>query len=397
MQNKNENNENIESECITESNYIYTKNRLLIAKIVYQCMSCDHICQSISDVFKHYHSRHSTSDSVKNCKFINEKSMKNFSETNGKIKNKYKLKCVKKKMKLSKTFKSNINDNKLNENSDQINFKCDFCDNSYANIYSLKRHNNIHINPEICEFVNCGKKFATERELISHLECHNVENKSSFKCTNCTKTFKREVNLKIHMNIHTNPIICELCNKKLATKARLKEHLLSHSSETPLACDWPGCDFAAKVSSNLKSHKRTHTGERPYHCCWPGCGQSFGAQSTLNGHIESRHQMPVVKRFKCEWPACESSFSKKSGLKDHRRTHTGEKPYHCVWPDCGQCFSTMSVLHNHKLTHTGERKFHCDFAECSAKFATSSTLNTHKKLVHKCDYIIRSRWDNKKK
>ncbi|NXX02733.1 ZN629 protein, partial [Larus smithsonianus] len=54
------------------------------------------------------------------------------------------------------------------------------------------------------------------------------------------------------------------------------------------------------------------------------------------------------------------SFSQRSHLVQHRRTHTGAKPYKCA--ECGTCFSHNSTLIRHRRIHTGEKPYKC--AEC---------------------------------
>lgn len=70
-------------------------------------------------------------------------------------------------------------------------------------------------------------------------------------------------------------------------------------------CPFQGCKYIAKYRSNLWDHKKTHTGEKPY---------------------------------VCNWPSCSMRFSQTHQLKLHLRSHTGERPYECEWPGCNSAF-----------------------------------------------------------
>ena len=122
------------------------------------------------------------------------------------------------------------------------------------------------------------------------------------------------------------------------------------------ACHFPGCTAAFARSSTLANHKRTHTGEKPYGCDFPGCTEAFARLSTL---------------------------------ANHKRTHTGEKPYACDFPGCTKEFATWSILANHKRTHTGEKPYACDIPGCTETFAQSGTLVKHSMRRHTDTYIAR--------
>lgn len=137
-----------------------------------------------------------------------------------------------------------------------------------------------------------------------------------------------------------------------------------------------GCDFCDKkfsTSSGLVNHKRTHTGEKPFKCEAEGCQWAFAQKSQLTLHFKRRHgeqqneetvatsSVPVVfkqvrgskyiddptRKWACDHQGCDKRFRDSSGLKNHKRTHTGEKPFKCEAAGCQRAFATKSQLTSH--------------------------------------------------
>eukprot|EP01084_Bolivina_argentea_P123293 218496_1 len=139
----------------------------------------------------------------------------------------------------------------------------------------------------------------------------STANAKKHQCHQCSKKFKHQSNLKIHLIVHTDKaLVCSYCNKKFARKTNLKQHERVHTGERPFECNI--CKRKFKQKHSLKDHIKIHTGEKP---------------------------------FVCEF--CNKSFKIKHNLTLHLRTHTGEKPHQCSV--CLLTFQSQKDLRNHKF------------------------------------------------
>ncbi|KAF7494201.1 Zinc finger protein [Sarcoptes scabiei] len=160
-----------------------------------------------------------------------------------------------------------------------------------------------------------------------------------------------------------------------AKKGRITEPKEDDSHLRRFPCPFQGCKYVAKYRSNLWDHKKTHTGEKPYACNWPSCTMRFSQTHQLKLHLRSHTgERPYV----CDWPGCNSAFSQKPGLKSHMLTHTGEKPFKCDFPGCNWTFRLKGALTDHKRAiHENAKKHICEWPGCNKRFLQQCHLKKH--------------------
>ena len=85
--------------------------------------------------------------------------------------------------------------------------------------------------------------------------------------------------------------LCDICNKSFTRKNHLEIHKRCHLKEKPFLCNKCPKTFTAK--SGLTRHVYTHTGEKPYAC--NECDKRFNQKGSLNCHTLRIH--PKEKSF----------------------------------------------------------------------------------------------------
>lgn len=149
-------------------------------------------------------------------------------------------------------------------------------------------------------------------------------------------------------------------------------------------CDFEGCDKAYSRPALLEQHRRSHTGERPFKCPYNGCDKSFLRKSHLMAH-EVSHQNQQDKPHHCS--VCGKGVNTIQHLRRHEITHT--KSFKCTYDNCEESFyKHQSLRHHISLTH--EKTLTCKV--CNKTFSRPNKLANHNIKYHsetptyQCDF-----------
>lgn len=186
---------------------------------------------------------------------------------------------------------------------------------------------------EICQRFIVGKY-----KIRVHTQRHSQAR--PYACDICNKAFKTTENLRTHMRWHdpTRLIVCTICGAKCVSPSDMKRHMTVHEGIKPYVCTTCGKGFRRKMY--LNTHVRTHTGETPFSC--DVCGRRFRIYSSLHDH-QKLHS--GYKPFECS--ICHKRFAQRANWRTHERRHNGVKNFECEV--CQKAFVQNYELQNHRL------------------------------------------------
>ncbi|XP_011307886.1 zinc finger protein 436 [Fopius arisanus] len=256
----------------------------------------------------------------------------------------------------------------------KIKFSCKYCPKQFTYEKSFSTHAKQHP-----EYIKSEKSVGT-KEKCDERRFHNDSEDDDMpleglQCTQCGKLFATKRNLKRHISTHSGlKFNCPTCQKEFSRADKLKEHEQSkHSNEFFALSDEDNdtdSDNQNKRDGDNPEKRKKEKNHKPHQC--PMCPRSFAHSQTLTNHVERHKRIKQPqKRFLCE--VCSKCFAQSGSLVAHMRTHTGVKPYVCNV--CSRAFTKSTYLQLHLRTHSGEKPYICQY--CSRAFARANTLARH--------------------
>ena len=161
-------------------------------------------------------------------------------------------------------------------------YTCLKCGIKKTSVQSINEHYKSRHDSVKCK--KCDKTFATPNSRDKHMYTH--ESKNCYVCSRCGKDFPFASMLNNHKGQHTKgkryPCWWPECKKGSSYSWDLKKHIQMHRNEKKPNC-CTHCDYTNPDLRNLKQHMRTHTDETPHKCKYCGKGFHFWMQ-------KKRHQ-----------------------------------------------------------------------------------------------------------
>ena len=267
-----------------------------------------------------------------------------------------------------------------------------------------KLYNILCSNKVMYHCSQCTRSFAAIDHLKEHIATH--EKGRPHECTLCSKRFKREMYLNMHVErVHSEnkPYECDVCGKTFVHNSYLVEHSFTHIKAIPLQCGLCSVSFWQRHA--LREHLHTHSDcdDAPYHC--HQCNMPFMHERPMMEHSLMYHDhkmyrsfvhvkrlkmknMPVIPRKLPKQHMVMVQLPKKRTVMLHSATrmeprakkrtvmvHSPEKRYKCAY--CNKSFASEFFRDRHALQHAVKT---CN--KCGQRFDDARALNVHILSVH---------------
>ena len=226
--------------------------------------------------------------------------------------------------------------------------KCEICNSDFNRKSTLRAHKQVKHEGKQIPCTLCPYTTIRASSLLLHMKSLHLGNKpeSFYHCKQCSKSFARDISLKLHTMTHTGerPNKCLQCNKSFILLRSLVIHNKTHDK---------------KLSKSLKKDKIIFQKPPKYKC-------TLCFFSTRNNMLYRRHnQTHKVKSYKCL--KCDMICSSVTSLLHHKRN---KHPRKNKMEKCNICNQTSNKnSHTHKEPNTNHV---C--SECNKRFVSKSNM-----------------------
>ncbi|XP_061381874.1 zinc finger protein 667-like isoform X2 [Danaus plexippus] len=283
------------------------------------------------------------------------------------------------------------------------------CSKYIGNLAEVRRNDLERVGPNL-ECTDCGAQI-TDRDMMAHWDEHRVHlhrcnlcdvisrsrkeiiqhitevHTKVYTCKECgIKCWKLQEFNKHYRNFHKY-FVCDHCDKKFYSKSVIERHIRCRHlrpppPEPPEQAYCVECDRVFPSQQMYRRHLRTAAAHRPpkntkVPC--PDCGKTFSRKVYMNNHHKQVHRRDSPHYCR----DCDKYFINGYAIRTHVKFvhEKSEKPKNKICDICQRGFHTNRVLSNHRRTHTGERPYCCE--HCGAAFAQLQARKTHERTQHR--------------
>lgn len=245
-------------------------------------------------------------------------------------------------------------------------YKCSDCGRTFSHSSRLTHHQRLHTQEKPCKCRVCGKAFRWHSNRARHEKIH--AGWKPYKCGLCGKAFQRMLAYHLHQETHANQKFLESgkCEEALAHGSGFEHHLQDQSREELFDCSQ--CRKSFHCKSYVLQHQRIHTQEKPYKCT--KCRKTFRWRSNFSRHMRMHQEEKFYSQDKCR-----EGLGETSDCTQSQGAPPVEKAFLCQ--QCGKTFMGKKSLSNHQRIHTGEKPYR--YSECGKEFACRTAFIVHKK------------------
>lgn len=249
-------------------------------------------------------------------------------------------------------------------------YKCSFCSKTFKKRNSLREHiRTQHDHPVDCD--ECDEKCENPSKLTKHKYLKHT----LVKCEECNKSFLKALYIRhmktFHVSKDHKPFGCDLCPYKTHAQRYLSEHKSKYH-----------CQKNSSDNSSFNYYDLM-TNEDGFITC-STCQHQVRGKGILIHYQKSPSCLPSgfkdSKRFICD--QCSKDFASMRSLKKHiTNAHDVQE---AVCPQCSMSFSNQSTLKKHLASiHQLEslKTNHCK--ECMVDFKEMRYYIIHYRSVHK--------------